>query len=129
KPQDGMDPSRAVLGKVHTSQHTNGNSDYARDCQQYERSDDGVCHTPANSSDRRRQFREEVPVDRTDAVDEQIEKHQPQWQDHKNRRYESDCTRQSAFEFAPGVVVFSFKSHGYWTGGVSDGAVNVRSSS
>src|SRR5262249_49258582 len=129
KPQNRIDPSRAILGKIHTSQHTNGNSNHARYAQQYQRSDNRVCHAAANGSDRRRQFREEVPVHGTDAVDEQVKKHQTQWQDHENSRHESECARQAALEFSPAVVVLSFESHSYCTARVSDVAVNVRSSS
>src|SRR5216117_4332794 len=75
------------------------------------------------------QFRKEIPVHRTSAIDEEMKKYQTQWGDHKNRGNKRNRRCQRALNFAPGLIVCSFQMHRYCTARVTDVVVMVRSRS
>ena len=70
-------------------------------------------HTATSLTDRFRQMREEIEINRAHSAFEHMKKHETKRRDHKHRGAERESRDERALELAPTVMVFAPGLHVY----------------
>ena len=94
----------AKFGKEHAAQHADGHAEQRGLPQQNKGSDDGVCHAAADFAHGLGQLGEERQVDGTEALDDQVIKHQHQRRDHQDGARKRQDLNDGVLEFTPVVI-------------------------